>query len=446
MLSPTAPQQDDPDAQHRERGGRKRRPWLTRFVWLLLLAGATAAVVLYTRPDNNAPTQQSFGPGPRFGRLAATPVSAAQVTTADIPVTVQALGTVTPLATVTARTRVAGQIMRIAFTEGQDLAEGDLLAQVDPRPYALAVEQAKSQLLRDQAELASARTDLARYQSLVRQNAIARQQLDTQTALVRQLEATVAASTAAVRTAELNLEYTTTTSPIAGRAGLRQIDEGNYAQTGDAGGIVTITRMKPISVLFNVPEDQVPAINRRLAAGETLPVTLYDRNRLNRLAEGKLATIDNLIDTSTGTVRLRAIFDNGDEALFPNQFVNVELRVDTIRDAVVIPASARLSGAPGTYAWLIDKDSKTVSIRPITTGYATADLVSVQEGLQPGDLIVTDGSDRLREGMQVTLPGERPAGERPDDAQPPSAGREDTGRQDTNREAREGPPGRPPPR
>ncbi|MGV6873394.1 efflux RND transporter periplasmic adaptor subunit [Pseudochelatococcus sp. B33] len=407
MLSPAGPRQD-PDLEGDDRtatSGRKR-PWLVRFVWLVVLAAAVAAVVLYGRPDPSTQT----GPG-RFGRggpPGGVPVEAAAVARHDMPVTLQALGTVTPLATVTARTRVTGQLTRVVFSEGQHVEKDSLLAEVDPRPYQLALEQAKSQLARDQAELTNAQIDLERYRSLVRQNAIARQQLDTQTATVRQLEATVRASAAAVSTAELNLEYTRTTAPISGRAGLRLVDEGNYAQAGDANGLVTITQMKPISVLFSVPEDQLPPINRRLAAGQTLPVTLYDRNRVHKLAEGRLATIDNQIDMSTGTIRLRAIFDNDDESLFPNQFVNVELLVDTIEDAVTIPASARLTGAPGTYAWLVDPESKTVSIRPITTGYATSDTVTVVDGLAPGDLVVTDGSDRLRDGMQVALPGDRP--------------------------------------
>ncbi|MGI6245529.1 MAG: MdtA/MuxA family multidrug efflux RND transporter periplasmic adaptor subunit [Pseudochelatococcus sp.] len=414
MLSPAGPQQQEADARHAAhlaadaRGDGRRRPWLVRIVWLLLLAAATGAIVFFLRPAEDARTAGApFGP--RSGQPAAMPVGAAAVARSDIPVTVQALGTVTPLATVVARTRVAGQITRVAFTEGQQVEKGDLLAEVDARPYQIALDQARSQLARDEAELANARTDLARYQALARQNAIARQQLDAQQATVRQLEATVKASAAAVRTAELNLEYTRTTAPIAGRAGLRQIDEGNYAQTGDAGGLVTITQMRPISVLFSVPEDQAPAINRRLAGGEALPVALYDRNRTGKLAEGRLSTIDNQIDTTTGTVRLRAVFDNADEALFPNQFVNVELRVDTVRDAVVIPATARLTGRPGTYTWLIDRENRTVAIRPVATGFSTADLVQVLDGLQPGDLVVTDGSDRLREGMQVALPGERPA-------------------------------------
>lgn len=408
MLSPAGPRQEADLDRHDGRAGR-RRPWLVRFVWLVVLVAAAAAVVIYVRPDQSASTgSQPFGPGPR-GAPPAMPVEVAAAARRDIPVTLQALGTVTPLATVTARTRVAGQLMQVVFAEGQHIEKDALLAEVDPRPYAIALEQARSQLARDEAELTNARIDLDRYQSLVRQNAIARQQLDTQQATVRQLEATARASAAAVSTAQLNLEYTRTTAPISGRAGLRLVDEGNYAQPGDAAGLVTITQMKPISVLFSVPEDQLPAINRRLSAGETLPVTLWDRNRLRKLAEGKLATIDNQIDMSTGTIRLRATFDNDDESLFPNQFVNVELLVDTIADALTIPASARLTGAPGTYTWLVDRDSNAVAIRPITVGYATSETVAVTEGLAPGDLVVTDGSDRLREGMQVVLPGERSA-------------------------------------
>ncbi|MFT0892161.1 MdtA/MuxA family multidrug efflux RND transporter periplasmic adaptor subunit [Pseudochelatococcus sp. G4_1912] len=407
MLSPTGPQQHDAFGQKVDNVDAlsRRRPWMVRLIWLLALVIATGAVVLLLKPDTSTQAvAQRFGK--RSGLPTAMPVSVAAVTTGDIPISLQALGTVTPLATVTARTRVAGQLTHVAFSEGQQVNKGDLLVQVDPRPYELALDQAKSQLMRDQAELANAEMDLSRYQSLVKQNAIPRQQLDTQNATVRQLQATARASETAVRTAELNLEYTSTVAPISGRAGLRQIDEGNYVQTGDANGLVTITQMKPISVLFSVPEDQLPVINQRLSAGEMLPVALYDRNRVHKLAEGRLATLDNQIDVNTGTIRLRAVFDNADETLFPNQFVNVELLVDTMRDAVVIPVSARLTGAPGTFAWLIDKDAKTVSIRPIKTGVSSADTVAVVGGLKPGDLVVTDGSDRLREGMQVVLPAE----------------------------------------
>mgnify|MGYP001281155892 CR=1 FL=1 len=430
MLSPAGPRHDRSLDEDDKPAPRRRRPWLVRLVWLAVLGAAAAAVVVYAVPDRTEQTapprpfgpgaRPGSGPGPR-GQLTATPVEVAAVARRDIPVTLQALGTVTPLATVTARTRVTGQLTRVVFAEGQYVQKDALLAEVDPRPYQLALEQAKSQHARDEAELRNAQLDLDRYQSLVRQNAIARQQLDTQSATVRQLEATVRASAAAVSTAELNLEYTRTTAPISGRAGLRQVDEGNYAQSGDANGLVTITQMKPISVLFSVPEDQLPPINRRLAAGETLPVTLYDRNRVNKLAEGRLATIDNQIDMNTGTIRLRAVFDNGDESLFPNQFVNVELLVDTIADALTIPASASLTGAPGTYAWLVDRESRTVGIRPVTTGYANSETVQVTGGLNPGDLVVTDGSDRLREGTQVALPGERPAAS---EASPPQAGQQ----------------------
>lgn len=420
MLSPSGPRPGHDlhsDRSHKEalEGGRRaaaerRRPWLVRFIWLATLAAAVAAVVYSMQPDPSGQTRPgAFGPGPRGGMPGPTPVEATAAARSDIPVTLQALGTVTPLATVTARTRVAGQLTQVVFSEGQHVEKDALLAEVDPRPYQLALEQARSQLARDEAELRNAQIDLERYQSLVRQNAIARQQLDTQAATVRQLEATVRASAASVSTAELNLEYTRTTAPISGRAGLRQVDEGNYAQPGDTGGLVTITQMKPISVLFSVPEDQLPAINQRLSAGETLPVTLYDRNRIRKLSEGRLATIDNQIDVSTGTIRLRAIFDNDDEILFPNQFVNVELLVDTVADALTIPASARLTGAPGTYTWLIDQATGTVSIRPIQTGYTTSDTVAVLEGLEAGDLVVTDGADRLREGMAVALPGQRPS-------------------------------------
>lgn len=421
MLSPTEPKDTSPHIQDGAAppSARKRRPWLVRFLWLAVVAAIAGGVYYSTLPGTTNTSGPRFaGPGPRGG-MTPMPVSVAEATLDDVPVVQRALGTVTPLANVLVRPRIGGHLTQIAFTEGQHVEKNDMLAQVDPRPYELALEQARSQLARDKAELANARIDMERYQTLAGQNAVSRQQLDTQIALVRQQEATVQASETAERSAALDLEYTSITSPISGRAGLRLVDDGNYVQAGDSTGIVMITQMQPISVLFSVPQDQVSAISKGIAAGRPLPVTLLDRNRSQTLALGRLETLDNQIDTATGTIKLRAIFDNADGQLFPNQFVNVDLLVDTLASAVTIPSSAVLTGAPGTFVYVVKKadptegsggtdgtaaGQATVSVRKVRSGQTAGDKVAILEGLSAGEIVVTDGSDRLREGTRVYVP------------------------------------------
>lgn len=283
--------------------------------------------------------------------------------------------------------------------------KGDFLAQIDPRPYQIALEQAQGQHARDKAQLANAEIDLARYRRLAAQDSIARQQLDTQQALVHQLEGTVATDQAQIDLAKLNLDYCRIVSPIEGRVGLRQVDVGNYVQTGDTNGIVVVTQLHPISVLFSLPEDDLPPIMKRLRQGATLTVTAYDRSNTTKLATGTLSTVDNQIDTSTGTVRLRADFDNADDALFPNQFVNITLLTDTLSDATVVPASAVQRGAPGTFVYVVKPDH-TVAVQPVKLGPTAGDKVAVTSGLEPGTQIVVDGADKLRDGATITLPGE----------------------------------------
>jgi multidrug efflux system membrane fusion protein len=332
-----------------------------------------------------------------------TPVVAATAVKGDVKVTYDALGSVTPLATITVKSQVNGQLMRIGYEEGQIVHKDDFLAQIDPRPFEATLRQTEGTLARDQALLEEARIDLKRYETLVAQDSIAQQQYDAQKALVHQDEGTVKTDQGVVETAKLNLMYSHIVSPVAGRVGLRLVDPGNYVQTSDSGGVVVITQIDPISVIFSVPEDNVPQIMARMQAGASLEVIAFDRSGTSQLAVGKVATIDNQIDTSTGTVKLRAMFDNKEFKLFPNQFVNAHLLVDTLHDALVIPSSAILRGAPGTYVYVIKPDN-TVTVRPVKLGPSQGERQSVVAGLTAGESVVIDGTDKLREGAKITLP------------------------------------------
>lgn len=356
----------------------------------------------------------SPAPGGSHGTNGAVSVSIATATADEITVRVPALGAITPVATVTVKTQIAGQLQKVGFNEGQMVGRGDFLAQIDPRPYESALRQAQANLQRDQALLDEARIDLTRYQGLLAENAIAQQQTDTQKALVEQYEGTVAADRAQVTTATLNLQYTRIVSPISGRTGLRQVDVGNYVTPGDANGIVIITQVQPISAIFSIPEDNIGAVMHKLQQGAGLAVEAYDRSDSTRVADGTLATVDNQIDPGTGTVRLRAMFDNRDGALYPNQFVNIRLVLDVLPKQIVIPMAAVNRGAPGgtlsTFVYLVNSDS-TVTVRPVVLGVADGDRVAVTSGLVAGDLVVTAGGDRLRDGARVRLPlPHRPAG------------------------------------
>jgi membrane fusion protein, multidrug efflux system len=348
-------------------------------------------------------------PGKVRGAGLGLPVVAAHASRGEVNVTYDALGAVTPLATITVKSRVNGQLMRIGFQEGQIVHQGDFLAEIDPRPFEAALKQAEGALLRDQALLEEARLDQKRYERLVAQDSIAQQQFDAQKALVHQYEGTVKIDQGVVDTARVNLLYTRITAPVTGRVGLRLVDPGNYVQTSDAGGVVVITQIDPISVIFSVPEDNEPQIMARMMSGATLEVTAFDRSGTALLATGKVSTLDNQIDPVTGTVKLRALFDNKDLKLFPSQFVNARLLIDTLHDAVVVPSAAILRGAPGTYVYLINPD-KTVSVRVVTVGPSQGERQAIIAGLEPGESVVVDGSDKLREGAKVTLPGAEDAG------------------------------------
>jgi multidrug efflux system membrane fusion protein len=345
-------------------------------------------------------------PNPR-GRPSAT-VGVAKAELADVPVNLSAIGTVQPVVVATVRPQLAGTLFSIDFEEGQLVTKGQLLAQMDPRPYRLALSQAEGMLRRDQALLAGARADLARYSQLLEQDSIARQQVDTQTATVNQLEGTVAADEAAVGTARLNLAYTSITAPVSGKVGLRQADIGNYLSPSDENGIVVITQTAPIDVAFALPQDQLPTIQERLREQPDLPVTARDKADAVILGRGTFLTFDNQIDATTGTVRAKARFANADGQLFPNQFVNVALLVNTLSRAVTVPLSAVRHGAQGDFVFLL-LPNKTAKLSLVRTGPSDDGRTVILSGVNAGDTVITEGADRLEDGARVTLPvqGER---------------------------------------
>jgi multidrug efflux system membrane fusion protein len=331
----------------------------------------------------------------------------------DIGINLNALGTVTSLATVTIRTQISGYLMKVVFKEGDEVKKGDLLAEIDSRPYEATLAQAKGQLARDEAMLKGAQVDLSRYQGLAAQNAVPHQTLDTQIALVAQDQGTVEADRAAVQSAQVNLQYCRIVSPLDGRVGLRQVDQGNYVTPGDASGLVVITQLKPISVLFPVPEDNLQAISKRIQAGAVLPAAAYDRSGATKIADGTLQTFDSQIDPTTGTIKLRAQFSNETEVLYPNQFVNIRLLLDTHKNVTTISTAGIQRGVPGTFVYLVNADG-TVSVRPIQLGVTDGDRVEVRSGLTPGERIVIDGADKLRDGAKINVRSETNPGNAPD--------------------------------
>ena len=394
-----------PGDEVRTSRGRPSRPVLWAGIGLFLLI-AIAWFIYHARQS------QAGGPGGRGGLNAPAAVAVATATTGDIAIQLPALGTVTPLATVTVKTQISGQLQQIAFKEGQLVRQGEFLAQIDPRPFTAALEQVQGNLRRDQALLANARVDAQRFQDILAQGLIAAQQLDTQKALVQQYEGTVASDEAQVSAAKLNLQYTHIVSPASGQVGLRQVDQGNYVTPGDANGIVVVTQLQPVSVIFPMPEDNLPAIQERLRDGAALNVEAYDRANTAKLADGTLQSLDNQIDPTTGTIKMRALFDNKNGALFANQFVNIRLLQDVLKNQIIIPIAAVQHGAPNsansTFVYLVNPDS-TVSVRPVAIGTADGERVAVASGLKAGDVVVTEGGDRLRDGATVVLPQATPA-------------------------------------
>jgi membrane fusion protein, multidrug efflux system len=361
---------------------------------LLLVLGVLGWRIHVHKRATRAAEQSAAGQAP------AQPVEVAGVIAEDVHIVLNSIGTATPLATITVRTQINGQLQKVGFTEGQPVHKGDLLAQIDPRPYQMLLEQAQGQLAHDEALLAQAQIDLARYQRLLEQDSIARQQAEDQLYLVEQYEGSIRSDRAQIHTQELNLTYCRITSPVDGQVGLRLVDPGNYIQTTDTNGIVVVTQLQPMSVIFPLAEDNLPAVLKRLHGGARLPVTAYDRANTSQLASGAVATVDNEIDTTTGTWKVRALFPNTDQALFPSQFVNARLLVDTLHDALTVPSAAVLRGAPGPYVYLL-KANSTVTVRLVDVGPVDGNRIQVLSGLSARDRVVISGMDRLHEGVRV---------------------------------------------
>ena len=384
----------------------KRR--VSLIVWIVLVLALGGAVWwLFFKPAAQPGTGTGRGRmGPMGGSAAMfnlpTPVKVVQATTRNVPIYMRSLGTVTAYNTVTVRSRVAGELVELAFTEGQKVRAGDLLARIDPRAFQVQLDEALGNQKQNQALLANARRDLARYQALYKQDSIARQQLDTQAALVQQYEGTQQTNRAAVENARLQLDYARITAPISGRLGLRKVDRGNLVSTSDTEGLVVITQTQPVSVAFTLPETQLPEVLKQVRAGARLQVEAYDRAHTRRIATGQLETLDNQIDVATGTLRLKARFDNDDETLFPNQFVNVRLLVDTRRYAIAIPTAAAQQGSAGAFVFVVKSDN-TVEVRQVELGPIYGEYVAVNKGLALGERVVTEGTDRLRAGSKVEV-------------------------------------------
>jgi multidrug efflux system membrane fusion protein len=376
---------------------RARDGWLVRHWWIVLLVVCligVGAYFLFAKKQSRASKQGEGPAGPMV------PVVAVEAKKAAFNVYINGLGSVTPINTITVHTRVDGQLMEVLYREGQIVSSGDLLARLDPRPFEVQLTQAEGQMARDVAQLQNARLDLERYRTLWAQDSVAKQQLDTQEALVRQLEGTVKNDQGQIDSAKLNLVYCQITAPVSGRVGLRLVDPGNIVHVTDTNGLVVITQLQPITIIFPIPEDNLPQVLAK--AGNPLPVEAYDREMRQRLAVGSLQTVDNQIDPTTGTVRLRAIFSNEKNELFPNQFVNARLLVDVQRDATVIPSPAIQRGPQGTFVYVVKAD-RTATVRTITIGQVQTGEASIKSGLSPGELVVVDGAERLREGTRIDL-------------------------------------------
>jgi len=372
----------------------RKRWWL----WLLMLALAVIIGVVLVRWQ----TQRAAAVKSRDTAVPPVSIAVAQAHKGDIPLYINALGSATPFNTVTVRSRIDGQLLKVMFQEGQFVKQGDPLAEIDPKPFQVQLEQARGQLARDQAQLNNAKLDLQRYQTLSAQGVIPRQQLDTQAANVRQFDGVIRADEAQINNALLQIAYCHISAPIGGRVGLRLADVGNMIHANDTNGLVVIAQVQPIAVLFTIPEDSLSQVLSKVRSGEHLAVEAYDRGGQTKIADGRVETIDNEIDPTTGTSRLKALFDNKTNALFPNQFVNVRLLVEIKKDKVLIPAVAIQHGPQGTFVYVV-KDDQTADVRPVTVGTIEGDQASIDSGISEGDRVVVDGVDKLRAGSKVKV-------------------------------------------
>ena len=374
----------------------------------MLVAGAglvAGAAFLLSGCSNTPGTSQAYGgkKGQKGGLGQTVPVAVARVETRDLPVYLSGLGSVEAFNTVVVKSRIDGQLVQIAFREGQEVKQGDLLAVIDPRPYEVALAQAQATLYKDQSALKDAKLNMDRFAGLVKDGVIPQQQYDTQVAQVGQLEGAVRADQAQVDNVKLNLAYTRITAPVSGRVGLRQVDVGNMIHATDPNGLVVITQLQPIAVIFTLPEDNLPSVTQHMRGGQ-LQVEAYSRDDQTKLATGKLLTIDNQIDTSTGTGKLKAVFDNRDHALWPNQFVNARLLLEVRKNNTVVPAAAIQRGPQGTYVFTVKPD-KTVDMRNVTVSFNQGNFTAITTGITPGETVVTDGQDKLQPGSRVEVRG-----------------------------------------
>jgi multidrug efflux system membrane fusion protein len=394
-------------------------PWL-----LILVLLAVGAYVVIPRVTRGAAQKNQKNQGRGQAAARSVPVVGAKATIGNMPVYLTGLGTVTALNTVTVRTRVDGELTKVAFREGQMVRQGDLLAEIDPRPFQVQLEQAEGQMARDQATLNNAMTDLNRYQVLISQDAIPRQQLDTQAAAVRQDEGSLKSDQAGIDNARLQLTYAHIIAPLTGRIGLRMVDQGNIVHAADANGLALITQLQPIALIFNISEDELSQVARKVLAGAALPVEAWDRDLTAKISSGTLLTIDNQVDQSTGTVRFKATFPNQDNALFPNQFVNARALADTKRNVVLVPSAAVQRGPDTTFVWVVKPDS-TVYMRNVVVGLTEGDQSEINSGLSAGETVVIDGVDKLQPGAKVSVRMSGPGGSSPA-RNPPGRGQQRT--------------------